>query len=277
MPKDVVKTPKDKEPGFGFSYIFLAVWAILIASVLWAQSSRMEQIPYSQFLSELAQGKIEEVSITKDRIAGKIKNNVTGQGRAFVTTRVEPELAKELAEHKVNFSGVVEDTFLRDLLSWVVPILLILGVWGFFVGRMVDKEVGVGGGLMSIGKSRARIYMEEQIGVTFADVAGVDEAKEELKEVIHFLKAPQRYASLGGRLPKGILLVGPPGTGKTLLARAVAGEAGVPFFSIAARSLWSFSLESVPRVCATFLSRLRSEPPALSSSTSWMLSGGREG
>ncbi|HEY9870906.1 MAG TPA: ATP-dependent zinc metalloprotease FtsH [Candidatus Obscuribacterales bacterium] len=224
--------PKDKEPGLNFSYVFLAIWAILIASVLWAQASRMERIPYSQFLAELEKGKIEEVSITKDRIAGKIKDSQRGPARPFVTTRVEPELAKELSDRNVKFTGVVEDTFLRDLLSWVVPILLFLGIWGFFVGRMVEKEGGVGGGLMSIGKSRARIYMEEQIGVTFADVAGVDEAKEELKEVINFLKEPQRYARLGGRLPKGILLVGPPGTGKTLLARAVAGEAGVPFFSI---------------------------------------------
>lgn len=232
MPKDFAKTPKDKEPGVNFSYVFLAIWAILIVSVLWAHASRVKEISYSQFLAALEEGKVEEVSITRDRIAGKIKDSPRSPPRPFVTTRVEPELAKQLAARNVKFSGVVEDTFLRDLLSWVIPILLLLGIWGFFVGRMVEKEGGVGGGLMSIGKSRARIYMEEQIGVTFADVAGVDEAKEELKEVVHFLKEPQRYARLGGRLPKGILLVGPPGTGKTLLARAVAGEAGVPFFSI---------------------------------------------
>jgi cell division protease FtsH len=143
---------------------------------------------------------------------------------------VEPDLAKSLGDHGVVVTGQVESTFLRDLLSWILPVLIFVGVWVYVLRRM--SAGGLGGGLMQIGKSKAKVYVQSDTGVTFKDVADVDEAKEELKEIVDFLKDPDGYSRLGGRMPKGILLVGPPGTGKTLLARAVAGEASVPFFSM---------------------------------------------
>jgi cell division protease FtsH len=146
-----------------------------------------------------------------------------------VTTRVDPRFADELQKYGVTFTGEVESTLVTDLLSWVVPALLFFGVWMFLSRRVAQ---GLGGGLMSIGKSKAKIYVEADTGVRFDDVAGVDEAKDELREIVEFLKNPQQYGRLGARMPKGILLVGPPGTGKTLLAKAVAGQAKVPFFSI---------------------------------------------
>src|SRR5262249_18068112 len=139
-----------------------------------------------------------------------------------------PSFADELQKYGATYTGQVESTLLQDLLSWIVPVLLFFAVWTYIARRMGQ---GVGG-LMSIGKSKAKIYVESDTGVRFEDVAGVDEAKDELREVVDFLKSPEQYGRLGGRMPKGVLLVGPPGTGKTLIAKAVAGEAKVPFFSI---------------------------------------------
>lgn len=195
---------------------------------------QVEKIPYSQFITDLEQDKIKAVVLSHDEIAGEFKNPPKDGPDKFIAVRVEdPRLVDKLIEKKVDFSAIIEDTFFRDLLSWVIPIMLFFGVWMFLVNR-AEKNLGPGGsgGLMAIGRSKAKVYMEEDVKVTFDDVAGVDEAKEELTEVVQFLKEPQRYSRLGGRLPKGVLLVGPPGTGKTLLAKAVAGEASVPFFSI---------------------------------------------
>ena len=163
-------------------------------------------------------------------ITGKLKTPDVRGKTVIVATRVEPDLAERLSQYDVPYTRVVESTFLRDVLSWVLPALVFFGVWFFLFRRFAEKQ-GMGG-FMSIGKSRAKVYVEKDTGVTFADVAGVDEAKAELQEVVDFLKNPQDYGRLGARMPKGVLLVGPPGTGKTLLAKAVAGEAGVPFFSI---------------------------------------------
>jgi cell division protease FtsH len=159
-----------------------------------------------------------------------LKEPLPNGKKPFVTTRVDPDLAADLQKAGVTYSGQVESTFFMDLLSWVIPALVFFGLWTFLVRRMAGG--GLGGGLTSIGKSKAKVYVESDTGVRFDDVAGVDEAKEELQEIVEFLRYPEQYGRLGGRMPKGVLLVGPPGTGKTLLAKAVAGQAGVPFFSI---------------------------------------------
>ncbi|SMX48820.1 ATP-dependent zinc metalloprotease FtsH [Maliponia aquimaris] len=210
-------------------YILLAVMGVVFIRDLWIQSQTIEAIPYSQFEAYLDQGAIKEVVIGSTKISGTFAIAQDGK-TGFVTTPVTPELASRLSETGVTYSGAVENTWFSTLLSWVLPALFFVGIWMFALRRMGGGQGA--GGLMSIGKSKARVYVESDTKVTFADVAGVDEAKAELQEVIDFLKNPREYGSLGARMPKGILLVGPPGTGKTLLARAVAGEAGVPFYSI---------------------------------------------
>jgi cell division protease FtsH len=200
-----------------------------------------QQLPYSEFKAALRQGQIQSVQIGKHTIRGtrllprephpseSTEGAVAMRSVRFTTVRVDdPELIRELETHQIPYKGQYENDGWNNLLSWLLPIALIVALWSFLLRRM-----GAGGqGLLNFGKSRARIYAEQETGVSFADVAGVDEAKEELQEIIDFLRQPQKYAALGGRIPKGVLLVGPPGTGKTLLARAVAGEASVPFFSI---------------------------------------------
>jgi len=220
----------DKKTQINFWYVIAAVFGILFLQNLYIQSTKLTPIPYSRFQALLNAGKVAEISITQSYIRGSLKEAQPDGVHDFVTTRVEPELAETLDKHGVIYTGTIESTWLRDVLSWILPMLVFGVIWMFVIRRM--GEGGVGGGLMSIGKSRAKIFVEKDIKVTFADVAGVDEAKEELIEIVNFLKDPEGYGRLGGRAPKGILLVGPPGTGKTLLARAVAGEAHVPFFSI---------------------------------------------
>jgi cell division protease FtsH len=220
-----------KNTRINFTYVFLALWAVLILHSIWLQTTRLEQIPYSQFQTYLAEGRVEDVRIGRESIRGKLIDPIEGEPSEFVTVRVEPELAEALGELGVEFRGEVESSFLSNLLSWIVPILFFIALW-FLLIRRLGQGQGLGGGFMSIGKSKAKIYMEKDVGVSFDDVAGVEEAKSELEDVIEFLKTPAKYSRLGGRIPKGILLVGPPGPGKTLLAKAVAGEAEVPFFSI---------------------------------------------
>jgi cell division protease FtsH len=219
----------DKKVHINFWYVIAAVLGMLWIQSLYLQSTERTPIPYSRFQSLLNDGKINEVEIGANYISGSLKKAEPDGLKDFITARVDPDLAQSLGKHGVTYTGVVENHFIRDLLSWILPAIFFVGIWMFAIRRMGQGGLG---GLMQIGKSHAKIYVEKETKVTFADVAGVDEAKEELVEIVNFLKDPVRYGRLGGRPPKGVLLVGPPGTGKTLLARAVAGEAGVPFFSI---------------------------------------------
>jgi cell division protease FtsH len=214
----------------GIWYFIAAFLAIVWLRDIWIASQGVESITYDRFQQALEQGRIDEVQIFGDRLRGTYRDAPPDGPRSFVTPRVDLDLANTLEQYDVRFTGVVENTFLRDVLSWVLPAILFIGLWMFLLRRFADRQ-GLGG-MMAIGKSKAKVYMETDTQVTFEDVAGVDEAKAELQEIVEFLKDRERYGRLGARAPKGILLVGPPGTGKTLLARAVAGEAGVPFFSI---------------------------------------------
>ena len=221
----------DKKTKFNLWYVFFALWGVMVLHSAWVRATRITQIPYSEFQTYLNAGQVEEIRISANYIQGKLREPKENQSPHFTTIRVEPGLADTLSTHKVRFAGEIESTFLRDLLSWIVPTVIFLGLWLLLVRRFAGQQ-GMGGGFMAIGKSKAKIYVEKDVKVTFAEVAGVEEAKTELQEVIEFLKTPEKFHRLGGKIPKGILLIGPPGTGKTLLAKAVAGEAGVSFFSI---------------------------------------------
>src|SRR6266704_2211305 len=184
-------------------------------------------IPYSEFRGLLKSSQVAEVTIGDQVIHGTL--NQGDDNRQFATTRVEdPKLTEELEAKGVKYKGELANKWLPELIGWVIPLLFFVAIWGFFFRRMGGAE----GGVMSFARSRAKIYADDEVKVRFSDVAGVDEAEDELKEIVEFLKNPRKYTNLGGRIPKGVLLVGPPGTGKTLLARAVAGEAHVPFFSL---------------------------------------------
>jgi cell division protease FtsH len=227
--KDPQKIKNALPPKVHFSIWYILMAFLLISSLQqYVLSRKVETIPYSQFKQELADNNVSTLIIGPENINGTLKGKEKKPGQEFTTVRVnDPDLVKGLDEHKVSYSGLYESKFLSTVLSWILPIGFFFLVW-----RFAMKKMGPGMGVMSFGKSKAKLFAENGTKVTFADVAGIDEAKEELQEVVEFLRYPGKFQKLGGRIPKGVLLVGPPGTGKTLLARAVAGEAKVPFFSI---------------------------------------------
>ena len=221
----------DRKTHINFWYVVFAMLFVLSLQSWWAELRRVENIPYSEFQVMLEEGGLESIGISTTSIRGKLKFP-TAEGHEYIeTVRIDPDFAKDLANYDVEFEGRIESNWLPQVLSWLVPVAILVGFWLFVIRKMAEKQ-GLGGGLMSVGKSKAKVYVETDTEVTFEDVAGVDEAKEELEEIVAFLKEPASYGRLGAHVPKGVLLVGPPGTGKTLLARAVAGEAAVPFFSI---------------------------------------------
>jgi len=206
----------------------LALLLILGMAQAYYMAPPGRSIPYSEFKQLVKSGDVAEISIGDQAIRGTLKSG-DAKTNTFTVTRVEdPKLTEELEAKNVKYTGEVMNRWLPELLGWVIPLLFLVGIWGFFFRRMSGAE----GGVMSFARSKAKIYADDEVKVRFPDVAGVEEAKDELKEIVEFLQNPKKYTNLGGRIPKGVLLVGPPGTGKTLLARAVAGEAHVPFFSM---------------------------------------------
>jgi cell division protease FtsH len=226
QPRRRLPTPRRPISPIWFGAALFAV--LLVANLVSAYLHQGQTLDYSEFKSLLAQGRVVEVQLSKDSVSGKYQDG-DGSQKTFTSVRVDdPKLAEQLDAQKVRYAGEVQSQWLTDILGWIFPVLLVIALWSFFFRRMGNAE----GGIMSFARSKAKIYAEDDVKVSFSDVAGVDEAADELREVVDFLKNPTKYTTLGGRIPKGVLLVGPPGTGKTLLARAVAGEAKVPYFSL---------------------------------------------
>jgi cell division protease FtsH len=224
-----METEKEKKASFNFYHLFLALLMFLmVRSCL--EGNGMYHIGFSDFKRHLERGEVKSVVVRGEELSGEFKAPVNGK-KAFNTTIVKPEIASTLDKYKVDYDGQGTTSFLGNFGLFMLPTLLLIGFWYMILRKGLKGMGGGGGSFMSIGKSKAKIYVEKDTKTTFKDIAGADEAMEELREVIEFLKDTEKVKELGGKMPKGILLVGPPGTGKTLIAKAIAGEAGVPFFS----------------------------------------------
>lgn len=221
-----------KQHKFSIWYAFIGIWMVLILHNLIVSMFATRTIPYSEFIELVKQNQIEEIAVSDQFIQGKMRSAASAssseQPSTFRTVRVDPDITELLSDNNIKITGRVESNFLTNLMSWLIPMALFLGFWFFMMNRMQRQQTG----FMSLGKNKGKVYVEEDIGISFQDVAGVDESRTELEEVLHFLKNPEHFTRIGGQIPRGILLVGPPGTGKTLLAKAVAGESKVPFFSL---------------------------------------------
>ncbi len=210
-------------------YVLAAVLLLALGQAFFFSIQSGQTISYSEFKAAVREGQVQEVVVAEDRIRGTLKQAPAGKSKTITVVRIEdPKLLEELEKSGVKYTGEVASRWLSEVFAWLIPLIFLIALWSFFFRRMSGAE----GGVMSFARSKAKIYADDDVKVRFADVAGVDEAEEELREIVEFLKNPKKYTSIGGRIPKGVLLVGPPGTGKTLLARAVAGEAKVPFFSL---------------------------------------------
>src|SRR3954452_15581528 len=222
------KLPPRTGPGSAMWYVLAVFLLLALGQAFYFSMQGGETISYSEFKQRVRDGAVQEVVVADDRVRGIMKGGPKGS-HPFVAVRIEdPKLIEDLERSSVKFTGEAANKWLAELVGWIIPIIFLVALWSFFIRRMGGAE----GGVMSFARSRAKIYADDDVKVRFGDVAGVDEAEDELREIVEFLKNPKKYTSIGGRIPKGVLLVGPPGTGKTLLARAVAGEAKVPFFSL---------------------------------------------
>lgn len=218
----------EKQHKVSIWYVVMGVWVVLLLQQYIASMFAVEVIPYSRFLELIHENKVSEVAVSVNQIQGKLKADNGGEEKKFRTVRVDADMSQLLKSSDAVFKGEVESNFMATVMSWILPTALFFGVW-FYLMRYMGKQQA---GFMRLGGNKAKIYVQNELNISFNDVAGVDEARQELVEVVDFLKSPGKFSELGGKLPKGVMLVGPPGTGKTLLAKAVAGESGVPFFSI---------------------------------------------
>jgi cell division protease FtsH len=226
--KDKNKKKENKTKNFTYLYFIVVLIVLGLLNGYFFAKGEMKTIQYSEFKELMAKGKIADISIDKETIQGELTLE-DGKKVKFLTVKVEdPDLIKDLQKNSIKYAGRSENKIVSTIISWVLPLALMFLIWNLLMRKMG----GAPSGILSFGKSRGKIYGEDEIKITFEDAAGVDEAKEELKEIIEYLRYPQKFLDIGGKIPKGILLVGPPGTGKTLLAKAVAGEAKVPFFSL---------------------------------------------